>query len=90
MIEYASIDAIATGPCEVDFFNWCLEVSMPSEVIKLIYDGSKEAYNFLQEIRKKIYPDHKMKFTIFEKFFLILILIIIIKLFCFLIHIKLF
>lgn len=90
MIEYASIDAIAAGYCDVDFFNWCLEVSMPSEVIKLIYDGSKEAYNFLQEIRKKIYPDHKMKFTIFEKFFLILILIIIIKLFCFLIHIKLF
>lgn len=88
MVEYASIDAIATGPCDVDFFNWCLEVSMPSEEIKLIYDGSKESYNFLKNIRKKIYPDQKMKFTIFEKVFIILILIGIIKLF--LLHIKLF
>ncbi len=60
MIEYASIDAIATGPCDVDFFNWCLEVSMPSDTIKLIYDDSKESYDFLQEIRKKIYPYKKL------------------------------
>ena len=88
MIDYASIDAIAADYCDVDFFNWCLEVSMPSEEIKLIYDGSKEAYNFLQEIRKKIYPDKKIKFRTFKKVFLILILIVIIKLF--LLHIKLF
>ena len=88
MIEYASIDAIAAGYCDVDFFNWCLEISMPSEEIKLIYDDSRESYNFLQEIRKKIYPDKKIKFRIFKKVFLILILIGIIKLF--LLHIKLF
>ena len=88
MIEYASIDTIAADYCDVDFFNWCLEVSMPSEEIKLIYDDSRESYNFLQEIRKKIYPDKKIKFRIFKKVFLILILIGIIKLF--LLHIKLF
>lgn len=60
MIEYASIDAIAAGYCDVDFFNWCLEISMPSEEIKLIYDDSRESYNFLQEIRKKIYPYKKL------------------------------
>lgn len=88
MIEYASIDAIAAGYCDVDFFNWCLEVSMPSEEIKLIYDDSKEAHDFLEQIRKKIYPDKKIKFRIFKKIFYILILIVIIKLF--LLHIKLF
>ena len=60
MIEYASIDAIAAGYCDVDFFNWCLEISMPSETFKLIYDDSRESYNFLQEIRKKIYPYKKL------------------------------
>ena len=90
MIEYASIDAIAAGYCDVDFFNWCLEVSMPSEEIKLIYDDSKESYDFLENIRKKIYPDKKIKFRIFKKVFIILILIGIIKLFCFFLHIKLF
>ena len=60
MIEYASIDAIATGPCDVDFFNWCLEVSMPSDTIKLIYDDSKESYNFLKNILKEIYTDKKL------------------------------
>ena len=60
MIEYASIYAIATGPCEVDFFNWCLEVSMPSDTIKLIYDDSKESYNFFENIRKEIYTDKKL------------------------------
>ena len=72
------------------FFNWCLEVSMPSEAIKLIYDDSKESYDYLEEIRKKIYPYKKIKFTIFEKIFLVSILIIIIKLFCYLLNIKLF
>ena len=60
MIEYASIDAIAAGYCDVDFFNWCLEVSMPSDTIKLIYDDSKESYNFLKNIRKEIYTDKKL------------------------------
>ena len=90
MIEYASVDSIAAGPYEISFYNWCLEIYMPSDTIKVIYDDSKESYDFLQEIRKKIYPDQKMKFTLFEKIFLILILIIIIKLFCYLLHIKLF
>lgn len=88
MIEYASIDAIAAGYCDVDFFNWCLEISMPSETFKLIYDDSRESYDFLENIRKKIYPDKKIKFRIFKKIFYILILIVIIKLF--LLHIKLF
>lgn len=88
MIDYASIDAIAAGYCDVDFFNWCLEISMPSETFKLIYDDSKEAHDFLEQIRKKIYPDKKIKFRIFKKIFYILILIVIIKLF--LLHIKLF
>ena len=86
MIEYASVD----GYYEISSFNWYLEVFMPSETIKLIYDGSKESYNFLEEIRKEIYPEQKIKFTIIEKIFLILILIGIIELFCFLLHIKLF
>lgn len=60
MIEYASIDAIASDYCDVDFFNWCLEVSMPSDTIKLIYDDSKESYNFLKNIRKEIYTDKKL------------------------------
>lgn len=90
MIEYASVDSIAAGPYEISFYNWCLEIYMPSDTIKVIYDDSKESYDFLQKIRKKIYPDQKMKFTLFEKIFLILILIIIIKLFCYLLHIKLF
>ena len=88
MIEYASIDAIAAGYCDVDFFNWCLEISMPSETFKLIYDDSRESYDFLENIRKKIYPDKKIKFRIFKKIFYILILIGILKLF--LLHIKLF
>ena len=86
MIEYAYVD----GYYEISSFNWYLEVFMPSETIKLIYDGSKESYNFLEEIRKEIYPEQKIKFTIIEKIFLILILIGIIELFCFLLHIKLF
>lgn len=76
MIEYASIDAIATGPCDVDFFNWCLEVSMPSEEIRLIYDGSKESYNFLKNIRKKIYTDKKL--TTMEYFLRIIGILILI------------
>ena len=86
MIEYAYVD----GYYEISSFNWYLEVFMPSETIKLIYDGSKESYNFLEEIRKEIYPEQKIKFTIIEKIFLILILIGIIELFYFLLHIKLF
>ena len=86
MIEYASVD----GHYEISSFDWYLEVSMPSDTIKLIYDGSKESYDFLEKIRKEIYPDEKIKFTIVEKIFIILILIGIIELFCFLLHIKLF
>lgn len=90
MIEYASVNSIVAGPYEISFYNWCLEIDMPSDSIKIVYDDSKESYDFLQEIRKKIYPNQKMKFTIFEKVFLVLILIIVIKLFCFFLHIKLF
>lgn len=76
MIEYASIDAIAAGYCDVDFFNWCLEVSMPSEEIKLIYDGSKESYDFLKNIRKEIYTDKKLnKMEYFLRIIGILLLI---------------
>ena len=90
MIEYASVHTIEAGPYGVGLFNWCLEIDMPSDCIKIVYDDSKESYDFLQEIRKKIYPDQKTNFTLFEKFFLVLILIGIIKLFCFLLNIKLF
>ena len=63
---------------------------MPSDTIKVIYDDSKESYDFLENIRKKIYPKEKIKFNIYNKIFLILILIGIIKLFCYLLNIKLF
>jgi len=76
MIEYASIDAIAAGYCDVDFFNWCLEISMPSETFKLIYDDSKESYDFLENIRKKIYTDKKL--TTMEYFLRIIGILILI------------
>lgn len=33
---------------------------MPSDTIKLIYDDSKESYNFFENIRKEIYTDKKL------------------------------
>ena len=90
MVKYAYVDSVASGPHEASFCNWCLKVSMPSDTIKVIYDDSKESYDFLQEIRKEIYPDKNIKFSFFEKLFIILILVVIIKFFCFLLHIELF
>lgn len=90
MVKYAYVDSVASGPYEASFCNWCLKVSMPSDTIKLIYDDSRESYDFLENIRKKFYPKEKIKFNIYNKIFLILILIGIIKLFCYLLNIKLF
>lgn len=90
MIEYASVHTIESGPYGIALFNWCLEIDLPSDSIKIVYDDSSESYDFLEKIRKKIYPYKKIKFTIFEKIFLVSILIIIIKLFCYLLNIKLF
>lgn len=80
MVKYAYVDSVASGPHESSFCNWCLKVSMPSDTLKLIYDDSAESHVFLEEIRKKIFPNKKIKFTIFEKFFLVLMFIVIIKL----------
>ena len=90
MIEYASVHTIESGPYGIALFNWCLEIDLPSDSIKIVYDDSSESYDFLEKIRKEIYPDQKVKFTIIEKVFLILILIVIIKFFSYLLHIKLF
>lgn len=90
MIEYASVHTIESGPYGIALFNWCLEIDLPSDSIKIVYDDSSESYDFLEKIRKEIYPDQKVKFTIIEKVFLILILVVIIKFFSYLLHIKLF
>ena len=47
MIEYASVHTIESGPYGIALFNWCLEIDLPSDSIKIVYDDSSESYDFL-------------------------------------------